>query len=112
MNLQEAIKYKNNKLLNGQKSDGCTFVPDFIFKKACQVHDMLIRFKRVSRKEADDLYLEYMLKLSNGRKRYNFVAYTYYYAMRYVAKFFGGDFVLAIAAHGFVTIITLLAYLG
>jgi len=113
MTLGEAKKYTKEMMdFNGHESDGCTIVKDFIFTPACQVHDMLIRFKRVSRKEADDLYLEYMMELADGRKRYQFVAYIYYYAMRYVAIFFNGDFTLALGLHGFGLMITLLYFFG
>lgn len=107
MELQEAKDFTLHKLgFGGHKSDGCTLVPDFIFKPACQLHDMLIRFKAVSRKEADELYLEYMLELAEGEDWvYNLVAYTYYYAMRYVDLIFDGDFTLALGLHGLGAVI-------
>jgi len=113
MILNEAKEYTRRQMeINGHESDGCTIVKDFIFTPACQVHDMLIRFKRVSRKEADKLYLEYMMELAGDDKFYRFVAYIYYYAMRYVAIFFKGDFTLAIALHGFTLLVLLFYFIG
>lgn len=113
MNLEEAKEYtKHQMMINGHKSDGCTLVKDFVFTPACQVHDMLIRFNKVSRKEADKLYLEYMLELAGDSLALKIVAYIYYYAMRYVAILFNGDFTLALGLHGFTLIVVLLYYFG
>lgn len=62
MKLKEAIKYKDEKLLEGHKSDGCTFAPDFWIKECCQTHDFLIRFRKVSSFRADWIYFLLMLK--------------------------------------------------
>ena len=58
MNLLEAKKFTNAKLASGERSDGCTLVPDFGIREWCVMHDMLRRFEPVSALEADNLYFK------------------------------------------------------
>jgi len=53
MNLEEALKYTENKIALGVKSDGCTLAPDLGIFKWCEMHDMLRVFKPISAWEAD-----------------------------------------------------------
>jgi hypothetical protein len=58
MNISEAIKFTDAKLASGERSDGCTLVPDFGIRKWCVMHDMLRRFAPVPALEADNLYFK------------------------------------------------------
>ena len=62
MTLTDAISFKDLKLKEDHKSDGCTLAPDFWIKECCQVHDMLIRFRKVSPWRADWIYFLLMCR--------------------------------------------------
>lgn len=55
MTLDEALKYREQKLKEGHKSDGCTFVRDFNLTGCCEMHDFLRRFRPVAPRAADKL---------------------------------------------------------
>ncbi len=78
MILAEAIRYSDAKILQGNKSDGCTFAPDLGIEKWCIMHDMLRRFKPVTASEADRLFLE---GIKTKGYRYYLIAYIYYIAV-------------------------------
>jgi len=58
MNLEEALEWSHQKFLEGHRSDGCTMAPDLGIKRFCYMHDFLIRFKLVTRKDADNLFFQ------------------------------------------------------
>lgn len=63
MNLSQAKEFSENKLGDGNKSDGCTFAPE-VGASCCRMHDMLRRFlpEGLTPAEADKLFLECMLE--------------------------------------------------
>ena len=108
MTLDEALQFAHQKYLEGHKSDGCTYAPDLGIKKFCYMHDFLIRFRRVSRLEADNLFFK---GITSKGPRYLPVAVIYWLAVRWVAATGGqpgpsfglAAFLLAVAALALIT---------
>lgn len=83
MTLEEANRYMLQKLLEGHKSDGCTFAPYGNFSSCCRMHDMLRRFRPVIPREADRLLRECIMK-----KGHPVVAWLYWFFVRVSFRFY------------------------
>lgn len=104
MMLQNALRWAKQIETNGAKSDGCTWAPELGLSKFCKMHDFLIRFKKVSRFEADNLFFKGIM--TKGWL-YLPVAVSYYLAVRWVA-ICGGSFPVAASSAGLALAIGLL----
>ena len=81
---------------NKFKSDGCTGVPEFIFKPACKIHDEDYFYKK-GRLKSDNRFLFNMLdEIEKTKKtlsaeeiiRYERIAHSYYYGVRCFGWFY------------------------
>ena len=93
LSLEEAHTFTEQKMKEGHTSDGCTMAPDFNFVECCYMHDMLIRFNKVSRKEADLLLKKCIRqkKVETWKRRYILkpLASIYHFAVRVYSKIVG-----------------------
>lgn len=78
MDLNDAEQYRQINMAQGERSDGCTFVPE-IGHKCCQMHDFLRRFKPggMPPADADRLFRECLQK-----KGYRITAWVYWAGVR------------------------------
>ena len=108
MDLEAALLYTQQKINEGNKSDGCTLAPDLGIKHFCVMHDMLRRFKPVSAFRADNLFFQGII--TKGFRYYP-VAVIYWLAVRWVAITRGSP-APSMGLLGFIVGVILLAVYG
>ncbi len=79
MDLKEAKAFRDKKVKEGNKSDGCTAALDLGIKEWCVMHDMLRRFKPVTAFQADNLFFK---GICTEGKRYWLIACIYWLGVR------------------------------
>ena len=104
MNLNEAIEYRDKKVKEGYRSDGCTAAPDLGITEWCVMHDVLRSFNPVSSLEADNLFFK---GICTKGKRYYPVAAIYWVSVR-TQSYIGFE---GIAILGIATVVGILAWL-
>ena len=77
--LEESLFWAHALYLAGERTDGCTFAPDFGIKRFCHMHDFLWRYLPMSPRKCDKLFRESIL--TKG-PRYFIVAWLYWIAVR------------------------------